>query len=371
MNRSSRILIVDDVPKNVKLLQDVLGAKKYQVFTASSGAEALKEIEASDPDLVLLDVLMPGMNGFEVCKRIRNNADTALLPVVLVTALDSSEDRVKGIEAGADDFLTKPIDLHEMLARVRSLLRIRELFETVQRQSAELAQWNQTLEQRVQSQVEQLDRLSRLRRFLSPQVANLVVSSGDESLLESHRREIATVFCDLRGFTRFARIVEPEEAMNVLGQYHEEMGKLIYQAEGTIEHRAGDGIMTIFNDPIPCNEPALLAVRLAVDMRERMNQFAKEWSGLGYELGFGVGVTFGYATLGMVGFEGRYDYTANGTVVNLAARLCDEAGDNQILTTKKVVAMTDGTVEATPLEPLMLKGIDDPVTPYNVARMLD
>ena len=371
MNQPGHILVVDDVAKNVTLLRDILEAKGYKVSTASSGTEALEKIRTDPPNLVLLDVIMPDLSGFEVCKRVRDNSDTALLPVVLVTALDSTEDRIRGIEAGADDFLTKPIDLHELLARVRSLLRIEELIETVERQAAELEQWNKTLEEKVQKQVDQLDRLNRLRRLLSPQVADIIVSSGSDSVLASHRREIATIFCDLRGFTSFAKDVEPEEAMDVLGRYHEEMGQLIHEAEGTIEHRAGDGIMIIFNDPIPCDHPALRAVRLAVKMRERMNLMISEWGDMGYELGFGVGVTFGYATLGLVGYEGRFDYTANGTVVNLASRLCDEAVDNQILITQKVLAMVKDTVEATPLKPLNLKGISDPVTSYDVVRFQD
>lgn len=366
MSQGNRILVVDDVPQNVRLLEDILTAKGYQVITATSGAEALATIGSSDPELVLLDVVMPGMSGFDVCREIRANPELGFLPVILVTALDSTEDRVKGIEVGADDFLTKPVDMHELLARVKSLLRIHELFETVQRQTAELKDWNCSLEEKVRHQVDELEKVGRLRRFLSPQVADLVVSSGNEQHLQGHRQQIATLFCDLRGFTRFSEQAEPEEAMNVLQQYHEMMGRLIFQWGGTIEHRAGDGIMVIFNDPIPCDDPAATAITLAVKMREAMRAQISDWRRLGYQLGFGVGVTVGYATLGLVGYEGRFDYTANGSSVNLAARLSDEAEDGQILVPEKVLAMTRVKLETEKLETRNLKGIATPITAYNV-----
>lgn len=366
MSQGNRILVVDDVPQNVRLLEDILTAKGYQVITATSGAEALATIGSSDPELVLLDVVMPGMSGFDVCREIRANPELGFLPVILVTALDSTEDRVKGIEVGADDFLTKPVDMHELLARVKSLLRIHELFETVQRQTAELKDWNCSLEEKVRHQVDELEKVGRLRRFLSPQVADLVVSSGNEQHLQGHRQQIATLFCDLRGFTRFSEQAEPEEAMNVLQQYHEMMGRLIFQWGGTIEHRAGDGIMVIFNDPIPCDDPAATAITLAVKMREAMQAQISDWRRLGYQLGFGVGVTVGYATLGLVGYEGRFDYTANGSSVNLAARLSDEAEDGQILVPEKVLAMTRVKLETEKLETRNLKGIATPITAYNV-----
>ncbi len=365
-DRKGRILVVDDLPQNVRLLEDILTAKGHQVFTASSGEEAMALVSSTSLDLVLLDVIMPGMSGFEVCKNIRADAIHTMLPIVLVTALDSTDDRVKGIEAGADDFLTKPVDMHELLARVRSLLRIHELFETVNSQAAELKDLNQNLEERVHRQVEELERLGRLRRFLSPQVADLVVSSGGDKFLHSHRRKIATLFCDLRGFTRFSEEVEPEEAMEVLQQYHEEMGKLIYQMGGTIDHRAGDGIMVIFNDPMPCDDPAYTAVTLAITMRNRMDELSGQWQKLGFELGFGIGLTVGYATLGMVGYEGRFDYTANGSSVNLASRLCDEAENGQVLVTEKVLALIENDIKSEALDPRLLKGLSIPIVPHNI-----
>ncbi len=250
-----------------------------------SGAEALARVAADRPDLVLLDVMMPGMDGYEVCRAIRANPATGILPVVLVTALDPVQERIKGIEAGADDFLTKPINQPELLARVKSLLRINDLYRTVQAQAAELASLNAGLEARVQQQVVQLERLSRLKRFFSPQLAELIVAGGAEDPLKTHRRDITAVFVDLRGFTAFTESAEPEEVINVLHEYHAEMGRIIAAHEGTIERFLGDGIMVFFNDPVPLANPAENAVRMALKMRERFASLAEGWRLQGFELG--------------------------------------------------------------------------------------
>jgi class 3 adenylate cyclase len=365
----AKILVVDDTLKNVKLLADLLTAKGYAVVTAASGPEALAQVEAERPDLVLLDVVMPEMSGYEVCRKIRENPATGILPVVMVTALDPAVERVKGLEAGADDFLTKPINQPELLARVRSLLRIKEFHDTVQAQTAQLAEWNRTLEQRVAAQVVELERVGRLKRFLSPQLAELIVSSGDEKLLESHRREITVVFCDLRGFTAFAETAEPEEVMGVLREYHAAMGPLIFQFEGTLERFAGDGLMVFFNDPLPCPDPAARAVRMAVAMRARAGELGAMWRKRGHALGFGVGIALGYATLGKIGFEGRFDYGAIGTVTNLAARLCSEAQGGQILISQRVYTAVEELLEAEPVGDFTLKGLHRPVAVYNVLRL--
>jgi len=369
MNIPAKILVVDDTPKNVKLLDYLLTGKGYAVVTAASGPEALAQVEAERPDLVLLDVVMPEMSGYEVCRKIRENPATGILPVVMVTALDPAQERVKGLEAGADDFLTKPINQPELLARVRSLLRIKELYDTVQSQAAQLVVWNQTLEQRVREQLAELERVGRLKRFLSPQLADLIVSSGDERLLESHRREITVVFCDLRGFTAFAETAEPEEVMGVLREYHAAMGTLIFQFEGTLERFAGDGLMVFFNDPVLCPDPAARAVRMAVAMRERAGELAAMWRKRGHQLDFGVGIAQGYATLGKIGFEGRFDYGAIGTVTNLASRLCDEARAGQILISQRVFAAVEELVEAKPVGEVALKGFHRPEAVFNVLRL--
>jgi adenylate cyclase len=362
------VLAVDDLPANVRLLDAVLSPRGYRVLGAGSGPEALALAAERRPDLVLLDIVMPEMDGYEVCRRLRQDPATAFLPVVMITA-SGDQERILAIEAGADDFVTKPFDQAELLARVRSLLRIKRYHDTIEGQAAELAEWNRTLSQRVQEQVEQLERLGRLRRFLSPQLADLVVSSGDESFLESHRRDITVVFCDLRAFTAFAETAEPEEVMGVLDDYYQALGDLVTRFEGTLERFTGDGMMVFFNDPLPCEDAPLRAVRMAVAMRNRIQGLAQGWARHGYDLALGVGVAQGYATLGRVGFEGRSDYTAIGNCTNLAARLCAEARPWQILLSPRVHAAVEEFVTSEPVGELTLRGFSRPVATFNVVGL--
>jgi class 3 adenylate cyclase len=218
----------------------------------------------------------------------------------------------------------------------------------------------------VASQLVEIERMDRLRRFLSPQIAKLVVSSGSESVLESHRREITVVFCDLRGFTAFAETAEPEEVMQVLREYHDCLGSLIHKYEATLERFAGDAIMVWFNDPIPCPDPSERAVCMAVEMRTSVSELVRKWRKHGHELGFGVGIAQGYATLGRIGFEGRSDYAAIGTVTNLAARLCSEASDGQILIDRKVNVAVETLATTEPVGEFTLKGLLRPVATFNV-----
>ncbi len=364
---SAHILVVDDIAKNVKLLADVLAAKGFRTSTAASGVEALERIAADMPDLVLLDVMMPGMSGYDVCQAIRADPRTGILPVVLVTALDPAQERIKGLEAGADDFLTKPVNQAELLARVRSLLRIKALYDQVQAQKSELEGWNRTLEQRVSDGVQQLERLQRLKRFFSPQLAEAILAGGADDPLKSHRREIAVVFLDLRGFTAFTETSDPEEVMGVLREYHAAMGELILAHEGTLERFTGDGIMVFFNDPAPVPDPAARAVRMALQMQQRTGQLAQGWKRRGYELQLGIGVAMGFATIGGIGFEGRIDYGAIGTVTNLAARLCSEARGGEILLAPRVVAaLVDDEFVIEPAGELVLKGLQRPVATSRV-----
>ena len=348
---AEKILVVDDTPVNVKLLADLLTVKGYAVVTAASGAEALAAVEKDQPDLVLLDVMMPGMSGYDVCRKIRANVATAMLPVVMVTALDPVQERVKGIDAGADDFLSKPINQPELLARVKSLLRIKLLHD-------ELAEWSRTLEQRVEQQLAQLDRLERLKRFFSPQLAELIVSGDAEDPLKSHRSEIVVVFLDLRGFTAFAETSEPEEVMGVLREYHVAMGRAIVEHEGTLERFTGDGMMIFFNDPVPVPDAAERAVRMALAMRARVDELLVRWRKRGYDLDFGVGIAQGYATIGAIG-----------TVTNMAARLCGEAQPRQILVSQRVLGAVEALVEAEELGGLTLKGFSKPVPAFNLLRL--
>ena len=358
------ILVVDDVSQNVRLLEAVLTSEGYRVSATASGVEALERMATDPPDLVLLDIQMPGMNGYEVCRRIRENPATTFLPVVMITSSDS-EVRVNAIEAGADDFIMKPFNRQELLARVRSLLRIKQYHDTIEAQSGELADWNRTLERRVEQQVDELQRMSRLRRFLSPTLADVIVTQG-EGILESHRREIAVLFIDLRGWTSFSASTEPEEVMTVIQSFHAAVGELILTFEATVGWFAGDGLMVWFNDPIPCDEPPVRAVHMAVELRTVMDALKSRWRKRGHELDFSVGIALGYATLGKIGFDGRYDYGAVGSVLNLASRLCDEALPGQIVVSERILSEVEHLVEAEPVGELTLKGFAKPVAAFNI-----
>jgi adenylate cyclase len=362
------ILVVDDLAPNVRLLEAVLSPKGFRVATASSGQEALDVLGKQHPDLVLLDIVMPGMDGYEVCRRIREDPGTAFLPVIMITA-SGEEEKIRAIESGADDFVNKPFDQAELLARVRSLVRVKRYHDTIENQAAELARWNHELEQRVQDQIEQLERVNRLRRFLPAQLADLIVSSGDDSFLNGHRREITVVCCDLRGFIAFAETAEPEDVWETLGQYHSAVGDLIASFEGTLERFTGDGLVVFFNDPIPCDDAPLRSVRMALEMRQRVQELADSWQRRGYELAFGVGIAQGYATLGRIGFSGRFDYASIGSVTNLAARLCDEAAPWQILVTQRVNAAAEDLVVSRLVGDLSLPGFSRPVRAFEVSGL--
>ena len=360
-----RVLVVDDQPPNIRLLEAILTPRGYDVRTASSGEEALEVIAGTDIDLVLLDIVMPGLDGYQVCRRIREQTDTAYLPVVMVTA-SGDEQKVQALEAGADDFLSKPINQNELLARVASLARIKRYQDTIKRQANELAAWNHELESRVETQVEQLQRMGRLRRFLSPQLAELIVDSGDESFLESHRREVVVAFCDLRGFTMFAESSEPEEVMGVLNEYHQALGDLIFRFEGTLERFAGDGLMVFFNDPVRCDDGPLRAIRMSLAMRTRVRGLAEAWARQGHDLAMGIGIAQGYATLGKIGFDGRHDYAAIGSVTNLAARLCADAEPWQILVTERVYSAAGSLVVGEDVGSRELRGFSRSIHTFSI-----
>jgi adenylate cyclase len=372
----ARILVVDDNPMNVEILQARLAAHGYEVVTAGDGEQALAAAREQLPDLILLDINMPKLDGFGVSRRLRADQTLPFIPIILVTARTDTKDVVAGLEAGGDEYLTKPVDQVALVARVKAMLRIKALQDAlreqtarVEAQAAELADWGQTLERRVAEQLDQLERVGRLRRFLAPQVAEAIVSAGDESALASHRRQITVVYCDLRGFTAFAETAEPEEMMAVLGEYHAALGELIHCFEGTLEHFAGDGVMVFFNDPLPQPDHARRAVRMAVAMRERVAWLTCRWRKQGYELGFGVGIAVGYATLGRIGFEGRWEYAAIGSVCNLAARLCGEAADGQILVSGGVHRAVEELVDGEELGAPTLKGFNRAVAAFNVSDL--
>ena len=368
------ILAVDDVFENLEIVCLRLEANGYDVITAVDGVEALDQARAHKPDLILLDIMMPKLDGISVLKELKADPSLGFIPILLLTAKADRSDVVAGLEAGADDYLTKPLDQSGLVARVRSMLRIKALHDKVQdqaqqlaAQAEELAQWNRVLEARVAAQVTEIERISRLKRFLAPQVADVIALSGDpDALLASHSAEVTVLFCDLRGFTAFTEAAEPDQVMKVLSEFHTALGDLIHRYEGTLERFAGDGLLTLFNDPLPCADHTERAVLLAVDMRAQLETLSQRWRQRGHELGFGIGIARGTATLGKIGFDRRFDYAAIGSVTNLASRLCDEAKSGQILIDRNVYAVAETLFEVERLPPLALKGFSRPVEAFAI-----
>jgi len=350
---------VDDNPTNLEILRVRLNAQGYEVVTAVDGEDALARAHELEPDLILLDVMMPKLDGISVLKQLKQDAKLRFVPVILVTAKADTRDIVQGLDAGGDDYLTKPIDHGALVARVRAMLRIKALHD-------EVHALNKGLEAKVQAQVDELERVGRLRRFLAPQLARAIVSAGNETIMENHRRDIVAMFCDLRGFTAFSETAQPEDIMGLLAEYHAALGPLIRKYEGTLDRFTGDGMLVFFNDPLPCPDAPERAAKLAIEMRDAVSALGQDWSRRGHRLGFGIGMAQGYATLGRIGFEDRFDYTAIGAVINLAARLCAEATDNQVLVSGRLAAAVESIVEVEKLGERSLKGMARPVTITNL-----
>ena len=368
------LLVVDDNEDNRYVLSQQLNIQGYDnITTATNGHEALNNLRSKSFDLVLLDIMMPDLNGYEVLERMRSSPELRNIPVIMISGIGELDSVVRCIELGAEDYLPKPFEPTLLRARVRATLERKRLHDQVvaqavdlASQAAELANWNKTLEQRVADQLGEIERMGRLRRFLSPQVADLIVASGMEKLLQSHRGEITALFCDLRGFTRFSETSDPEDVMVLLRDYHAVIGQIVIKYGATLEHFAGDGVMMIFNAPVPIDKPQLQAVRMALEMRDAMGTFTQKWRRLGHDIGFGIGISHGFATLGTIGFEGRFDYAAVGTVSNIASRLCDEAKPGQILISPRVLMAVEDTMKVELVGELTLKGIQRPMTAYNV-----
>ena len=365
------ILIVDDDLNNREMLGRRIARDGHRVVLAASGAEALAVVREQPIDLVLLDVMMPGMDGEEVLRQLKADARWHDIPVLMISALDQSATVVRCIEIGAEDYLPYLLDPVILRARIGACLEKKRLREREASHLQQLAEWNARLEQRVAEQVSLLERMGRLKRFFSPQLAELIVAGGADDPLRTHRREVTVCFLDLRGFTAFAEPVEPEEVMGVLREYHAEMGRLILAHEGTLERFTGDGMMIFFNDPVPVPDAGDRVVRMALAMRERVAGLVRRWHKLGYELDLGIGIAQGYATIGAIGFEGRWDYGAIGSVTNLASRLCGEAKPGQILVAKRIAALTEDLAETRPVGELVLKGFQRPVAVYELLGLRD
>ena len=517
MSDKPKVLAVDDTPENLRLVEALLVPQGYDVVTASSGAAALALLPKEQPDLLLVDIVMPEMNGYEVTKAVRADAAWRHVPVIMITAT-GGQDLVRSLEAGADDFVSKPFDKNELLARVKSLIRVKSYHDDVlaalDRQSAiadvlkEVGRATRDAEPVFLSVVRHAKRLcgadnggmwrregdnfhlvadtgtmpnfrryaadhpqnvsatgvvgrvarlgetviipdidtdpeypaearARLRedipvkqllgvpltldgnvigilslgwtetravsdreiqlvetfadqaalainnvrlfqtverqreelsRYLSPQIGALITSEEGKRLLDGHRRAVTVVFCDLRGFTTFSETVEPEEVLGVQRTYHKAMGELIAEYGGTLEHFEGDGMMVFFNDPIEMADHEVRAVRMAIAMRDRFAEISASWKKKGYDLGFGVGISVGYATLGRIGYEGRYDYAAIGNVTIMASRLSAKAEAGQILISQRLNAVVETAFDTASVGELELKGMSRPVPAFSVAR---
>jgi class 3 adenylate cyclase len=351
-------LVVDDSRVNRLVLVRHLAGLGLEAMEAENGAEALELLRASPSafDLVLLDVLMPELDGYETLAAMKADDGLRHVPVLVVSGVEELDSVVRCIELGATDYLTKPINPRILEARIGASLAAKHLRDL----ELEYLEQQRLLTETIERQK------TELSRFLSPQVARLISSPEGEQMLAGHRRQITVAFCDLRGFTSFAEQADPEELLGVLGEYHRMIGDAIVEHGGTLEHFAGDGVMVFFNDPVPQDDHVERAVRMAITMRERFAVLSGAWHKRGYELGFGVGIAVGYATLGRIGFEGRYDYGAIGNVVILASRLSSQAGPNQILLSQRAIAMVEGMVEVESVGELTLKGMSRPVTASNV-----
>jgi class 3 adenylate cyclase len=362
------VLVVDDNAEGRKLLALRLAAQGHRVVQAGGGHEALAVAALEAPSLVLLDVLMPDLDGFEVCRRLRQLPGLRAVPIVMLTALDGTDHIVRGLEAGADDFVSKPFQPAELVARVRSLLRVKALFDEVERQRLALASWSAELESRVAAQVTEVSRLSRLKRFFSPALAERLLAEGGDALLTSHRREITVLMCDLRGFTAFAERAAPERVMACLSAFHAHMGALVFAHGGTLERFTGDGLMVFFNDPDPQPDHSARAIALARAMLDAAAALRQDWMQHDGPDGLAIGIARGPATLGAVGHEARIDYAAIGHVTNLAARLVAEAPAAAVWADEAVADAVATAERFDPLPPLTLKGFVGPVRALSLRR---
>lgn len=361
-NTAATVLVVDDDPLNRQLLSMSIGHLGHNVLEAGNGIDALEMLAANEVDVVLTDIEMPEMDGYGLLEHRSGDDRLRAIPFIVISGVDEMASIIRCIGLGAEDYLPKPFDPVLLHARLGASLDRKRMTD-------ELQQLNEHLAERVDEKVAEVERLNSLRRFVSPQLAEALAARGEE-ILSSHRREITAFFCDLRGFTAFSETAEPEEVMDVLREFHHAVGPMIFDHDGTIAQFTGDGMLVFFNDPVKLDDPAWNAVQLAVAMRDRTAELSAEWKRRGHDLTLGIGIAVGYATCGEIGFDGRTEYTAIGTVVNLSARVCAIAAGGQILVTNKVMAAVDDRVESTPLGQTEFKGLTRPVPIHEITTTL-
>jgi adenylate cyclase len=360
---TATVLVVDDDPLNRTMLAMSLGNAGYAVLEAGNAREGLAvlDVEGDRIDVVLTDIEMPVMDGYAFLEHRHGNERLKAIPFIVISGVEEMASIIACIKLGAEDYLPKPFDPVLLHARIGACVEKKRMTD-------ELRDLNEHLAERVDEKVREVERLTMLRRFVSPQLAE-AIASGGESILASHRREITVLFCDLRGFTSFSETAEPEEVMAVLREFHEAVGPMIFDYDGTIAQFTGDGMLVFFNDPVKLDDPSWNAVQLAVDMRERTAELSTAWRRRGHELTLGIGIAVGFATCGEIGFEGRTEYTAIGTVVNLAARLCGQAQGGEVLAAERVVAALGDAVVTEPAGEIELKGMARPVAIHRVMSL--
>ena len=358
---AATVLVVDDDPLNRQLLSMSIGHLGHVVIEAGNGREAVAQLADHAVDVVLTDIEMPEMDGYALLEHRSGDDRLKAIPFIVISGVEEMASIIQCIGLGAEDYLPKPFDPVLLHARLGATL-------DKKRMTDELQQLNEHLAERVDEKVAEVERLNSLRRFVSPQLAQALADGGD-GILASHRREITAFFCDLRGFTAFSETAEPEEVMDVLHEFHDAVGPIIFDHQGTIAQFTGDGLLVFFNDPVQVEDPAWNAVQLAVAMRDRTGELSAEWKRRGHDLELGIGIAVGYATCGEIGFDGRTEYTAIGTVVNLSARVCGIAAGGQILVTNKVLLAVDDRVQSTSLGDTEFKGISRPVPIHEIIAL--
>ncbi|HEX2914158.1 MAG TPA: adenylate/guanylate cyclase domain-containing protein [Chloroflexia bacterium] len=351
--QTPRILIVDDIAANVELLEALLTADGYDVSLAYDGEEALQKVDEDDPDLILLDVMMPGLNGFEVCSRLKQNERTQFIPVVLLTALDQVEDKVRGLDSGADDFLTKPFNRLELKARIRSLLRIRSLHNDVEQKRRLL--------------------FRLLNRYMSEEIVATILEDPEERLkLGGEKREVAILFADIRGFTTFSECTSAERVVEVLNECFHDITEVVFRHKGTFDKYVGDCILAFYGAPISYGDDLYRCLTTAVEMQRIFTEISRQWTDPHMRsLGLGIGINFGEVVVGNIGSERLMDYTIIGDNVNLAQRLEQAAQGGQILISEEVYRRVKEHVKASQLAPISVKGKREPVTAYLLEGLLD
>ncbi len=368
--RNHLVLVVDDIPDNITMLTAHLRTKGYRTISANDGIEAVKLATNDKPDIIMMDINMPRMNGLDACQQLKERADTKLIPIILVTANSEVKDIVRGFEVGADDYLIKPYNYMEMLARVRSMLRIWDAQQELMRVNQALDELNQNLEKKVMEQVLELERVNRLRRFFSPQIVNTITSENSEQILGEHRREITVVFLDLRNFTSFSEKALPHEVIETIRELHQLVGPIIFRYRGTLERFTGDGMMVFLGDPEPMEDHPNQSVKMCIEIRDKVENLRSTWAKKGYNLALGIGVATGEASLGTIGFEGRLDYAAIGVVTNLSARLCSKAKGGQILISENTFDKIKNDFKTVPRGEIELKGFSSSPQVFEVTEAI-